>query len=201
MSRLRVVPIVEGHGEVAAIRILLQRIRDEMIHGDYLEVHRPIRYPRGKLVKSEGIRKAVGLAALRLETEESSDAGFVLVLIDANGDCPAEVAPGLLGRLQGVGPDLDVACVVAKVEYETWFAAAAESLTDLLDLGRPPDVRERPEETGTGKGWIQSRFRGVRYSETVDQPRMRARMDLGLCRQRSPSFDKLCRVLEARMGR
>ena len=38
MSRLCVAPIVEGHGDDRAIRILLQRIWSELLGGDYVEV-------------------------------------------------------------------------------------------------------------------------------------------------------------------
>jgi hypothetical protein len=37
------------------------------------------------------------------------------------------------------------------------------------------------------------------YAETVDQPRLTAAMDLQMCRERSKSFDKLCRELEKRL--
>jgi hypothetical protein len=33
------------------------------------------------------------------------------------------------------------------------------------------------------------------YSETLDQPALAARMDVGLARINSPSFDKLCRTV------
>jgi len=93
-----------------------------------------------------------------------------------------------------------VVCVLANPEYETWFVAAAESLEDFLDLGGGETLSEDPEKDGLKKAWIESRFRGLRYSETVDQPRMTAAMDLALCRSRSPSFDKLCRELSKRLG-
>lgn len=200
MSRLRVVPIVEGHGEVQAIRTLLQRIWTDLLGGEHLEVSKPIRFARSKLVQKEGLRRAVNLAVLRLKEDKSGDPGCVLILVDANGDCPAHLAPDLLTGLTGLPPGLDISCVVAKVEYETWFVASAASLHDYLDVAPPSALPERPEETGAGKAWIQRRFRGVKYSETIDQPRLMARMDLRLCRDRSPSFDKLCRELDRRLG-
>ena len=62
MSRLRVVPIVEGEGEVACIRILLDRIWRELLGGEFVEVVRPIRGKRGQLVKPSGIEEAIGHA-------------------------------------------------------------------------------------------------------------------------------------------
>lgn len=90
--------------------------------------------------------------------------------------------------------DQDAACVIANLEFETWFVAAAPSLASELRLAahEPPDD---PEGQRLRKKWIEDRFRGARYSETLDQPRLTAKMDLNLCRARSPSFDKLCREL------
>jgi hypothetical protein len=94
-----------------------------------------------------------------------------------------------------------MACVLANVEYETWFAAAAESLTKYLDLPAGFTASESPEDARHGKAWVKHYFRGTKYSETQDQPGMTAAMDLALCRRRSPSFDKLCRELEQRLRR
>lgn len=201
MSRLLVAPIVEGHGEVACLRPLLQRLWTEVVGGEHLEVLRPIRQPRDRLVRDpEELRRAVELAALKLAAsdEPAATPRSVLVLLDAEEDAVCELAPELLARCRASRPDFDVACILAKREYETWFVAAAESLDAFLDL--PPDtpVPDHPETTGQGKGWIEARFRGARYSETLDQPAMTAAFDLRLCRRRSPSFDKLCRELEAR---
>lgn len=91
--------------------------------------------------------------------------------------------------------------MIVNVEYETWFVAAAESLSAFMDLSRDSAVPEDPERTHQRKKWIQNRLRAIKYSPAVDQPAMTKAMDLTLCRQRSPSFDKLCRELEARLER
>ncbi len=80
----------------------------------------------------------------------------------------------------------------------TWFAAACTSLEEYLDLSRG-SLPQEPERERLGKAWIQKRFRGTSYSETIDQPKLTSRMDLAACRRRSPSFDKLCRELEKRL--
>ncbi len=135
MSRLRVAPIVEGHGEVAAVRILVQRIWTELYGGDYAEVIQPIRRPKSKLVKENELERAVRLATLKLGLPAKSDLpSLILILLDANGDCPAELGPDLLDRAREASGHMDTACVIAKVEYETWFVAAAESLAGFLQL-------------------------------------------------------------------
>lgn len=197
MSRLVVAPIVEGHGEQEAVRVLLDRLWRELSGGGYLEVVRPIRRPRNQLAQEEHLLKAIGLARLKLRARLSSeDVGFVLVLVDADKDLPCRLGPKL--QTYASGADLDISCVVANVEYETWFVAAAESLTQYLDI-TDRVVPTDPESEHCGKGWIGRRIKTPKYSETVDQPKLTAAMDLELCRKRSPSFDKLCRELEKRL--
>lgn len=197
MSRLRIVPIVEGHGEYNSIRTLLQRIWSELLGGDYVEVVKPIRGSRGQLVQSSELGRAVDLAALKLRVTEPAERGLVLILVDADEDQPCELGPRLLEEARRRRPDVDIACVVAKVEYETWFAAAARSLGRHLDL-TGAEIPDDPEGQRAGKAWIQRHFAGGKYSETVDQPAMTSEMDLAECRRRAPSFDKLCRELEKR---
>lgn len=199
MTRLRVAPIVEGHGEYECIRILIDRVWRELLGGVYVDVLRPIRQSRYRLIKQEEVHRAVTLALNKLaDVRGAGEPELVLILLDADKDLACELGPQLLEYAKQVHPSADVSCVVAAVEYETWFVAAAESLREYLDL--PPDavVPENPEELRMGKGWIERRFKGTKYSETQDQPRMTARMDLALCRRRSPSFDKLCREFERR---
>jgi hypothetical protein len=201
MSRLRVVPIVEGEGEYACARVLLRRVW-EMLGGEFIDVRQPVRQPRGNLVQEGGLGRAVDLARAKLKNPpESSDPALVLILIDADEDCPKTLAPRLLEFGRKAAADVDLACVLVVVEYETWFAAAAESLTKYLDLPDGFIASESPEAERHGKAWVERHFGGTKYSETQDQPGMTAAMDLALCRRRSPSFEKLCRELEQRLQR
>ena len=82
--------IVEGHGEVEAVPVLLRRLRDEG-RASSLEFGRPIRRKRPELTQEGAVRKAVRLALLR------SECRGILILFDADDDCPAEVAPASAG--------------------------------------------------------------------------------------------------------
>ncbi len=201
MSRLRVVPIVEGNGEVECVRILIERIW-AMVGGEYVSVCRPILQSRGLLVKKEGLTRAIDLAREKLgDLPESSDPEMVLILLDADEDCAYEWGRKLLGWGREAHSDLDLACVLAVSEYETWFAASAESLKKSLDL--PPDfvASDDSEKSRHGKRWVERYRRGASYQETIDQPKMTSVMDLDLCRRRSRSFNKLCREFEQRLGK
>lgn len=200
MTDIVIVPIVEGHGEEASVRTLLQRIWFELLGGAHANILRPIRRPKSKLVQSHELSRAVELAALKLRSLETNDPKLVLILVDADKDPPCQLGPGILAAGLATHSDLDIACVVANVEYETWFVACASSLAPFITC-RESEIPLDPEGSGAGKRWIASRFKGIKYSETVDQPRMTAMMDLFHCRERSPSFDKLCRELAKRVAR
>ena len=203
MSRLRVAPIVEGDGEVVCVPILLRRIWGELLGGEYVEVVKPTRGKRQLLVKSGELEKLMPLALEKLRNPpESTDPALVLILIDADEDCPKALGPSLLNRARKVcPPEIGVACVLAKHKYETWFAATAESLSSYLGLPFDFCASENPEDLFFKKAWVETHFQaqGKKYSETIDQPKLTSAMDLALCRKRSPSFDKLCRELERRL--
>lgn len=73
-------PIVEGHGEVAAVPILLRRLALELT-GAAVDVAPPIRVPRTQLLRADALVRYVGLARRRADS--------ILILIDADDDCPA----------------------------------------------------------------------------------------------------------------
>jgi hypothetical protein len=198
MSRLTVAAIVEGHGEQkSAIRTIVTRVWTELLGGEYVNVLHPIRQPRSKLIRSEGLLKAIDLADERLREHASGDRSLILVLFDADEDLPCVLAPALLDIVRQNRSHLDVAIVLANTEFETWFAAAAESLTAFFDLSMTSPAPD-PEAAGQRKGAVKRWMHGA-YAETIDQVRLTQAMDLRLCRSRSKSFDKLCRELEKRL--
>lgn len=194
MDKIVVAPIVEGHGEVESLRILLTRIWTEMLNRDSLEVLRPIRQKRHKIILAGELEKAVRLASLKiLDALGPGDRGIVLLVLDSDEDCPANLAPALKLRMQGNPSHFLASVVLPNPEYETWFAAAPESFVGAL-LADTVVTSPDPEGRRLGKGWVQDHLiSGTRYSEVADQPRFTARLDLELARSRSASFDKLIR--------
>jgi hypothetical protein len=200
MSRLRVAVIVEGHGEVSAVPILFRRLWP-LVGGQAIEVLKPIRSKRNLLEKGTELRRAVALAIAKLKNNPASTdpaAVFILFDRDPSPDLPCQIAPRVLGIARTAFANTDIACVLANIEYETWFVAAAESLTRYIRLRPGESVPSAPEVQRCGKHWVETRFSGTKYAETQDQPAMTAAMDLSLARTRAPSFDKLWRELEVR---
>ncbi|MHC4698736.1 MAG: hypothetical protein ACYTFA_18560 [Planctomycetota bacterium] len=107
MSRVHIAPIVEGHGEVGAVRILLSRIWTELLGGEYVDVTRPIRRPRSKLVKKEELGRAVELALLNLASARvSNDPAMVLILLDADRDPACVLGPEILEHFSFLCSDI-----------------------------------------------------------------------------------------------
>jgi hypothetical protein len=189
MSEVRIACIVEGYGDVKAVPILVRRIVREIDPTLTLKIPDPaIRVSRSSIVKPGELERFVQLAALKLELP-----GGILVLMDADQDCPAQLGPDLLARARAVRRDVPISVVLAKPEFETWFLAAATSLRDHQGLSQtmlPPDD---PEEISGAKEWLRKQMPDNRkYSETIDQIELTRYFDLNAARQ-TPSFDKLCR--------
>jgi hypothetical protein len=189
--RIRLACIVEGHGETSAVPVLLRRMA-AAIKGSHIELQipHPIRLPRSKLSMPGKLENAIQLAAAKV-----APTGGLLILMDADEDCPATLAPALVARARAARADLTVAVVLPKREFESWFLASAESFRDRFrlpgDLHAPVD----PEEIGGAKEWLRDRLASGNYSPTLDQPALAAIFDLQQARV-APSFDKLWREME-----
>ena len=147
MSPVRVASVVEGHGEVEAVPLLLRRFAAQWDPSVPFEALKPVRIARSKLLKQGELERAIELAAYK------APEGGVLVLIDCDDDCPAQLGPTLLRRAVPVVHN--AAVVIAKSEFESWFLAAAESIAGHRglrdDLTTPQDV----ESIRDAKGWLK----------------------------------------------
>jgi len=184
----RIVSIVEGHGDRLAINGLLRRIAARKSPDLTLDLPKPIRVPKSRLLKSGELERAVELAA-----RQSGEAGTILILLDADDDCPAQKGPELLARAVRARPDRKVRVVLAKREFEAWFLAAARSISGKRGL--VPDLvpPAAPEEIADAKGWLShNSVAGRTYHQTIDQPALVEIFDLDEARA-ADSFDKLWR--------
>jgi hypothetical protein len=189
----KIMCVVEGHGEVAALPILLRRIAARQAPNEYVECPRPIRVPRGRLLKADELERAVTLAVRSI-----APVGSVLLLLDADDDCPAELGPRLLERIASVRAGVGVSAVLAKTEFEAWFIAAVRSLRGYRGLPEDIEPPPEPESIRGAKEWL-SQHQRHRYSETLDQPAFAERMDLDLARS-TRSFEKLWRDVGRLLG-
>lgn len=176
--------IVEGQGEETAVPVLLRRLRDEA-QAWGLDVGKPIRRRRPQLVKKDSLQTAVRLAALR-------DCVGILVIFDADDDCPKELAPTLEQWAKEAAGGKACAVVMANREYEAWFLASIESLRGRAAILQDAISHPDPEAPRDAKGQLERRMpSGSSYSPTVDQAPLTAHLDMESAYRRCRSFRKL----------
>lgn len=180
--------IVEGHGEVEAVPVLIRRVAANLYPELAVIVPRPIRISKNKLLQAGGLEQWVEVVSVRVGAQ-----GAIFVILDSDDDCPAELGPELLHRALQVQTGLPVAVVLAKCEFEAWFLAAAESLRGQRGLDDNIHPPNDPEAIRGAKEWLSLQMEGSRtYSETHDQPAFAALFDIEQARQ-ADSFDKCYR--------
>ncbi|WP_338416813.1 DUF4276 family protein [uncultured Sphaerotilus sp.] len=187
---VKVSAIVEGDGEVLALPILLRRIWQWQTPDCPVQILTPIRVPRMSLVN----RPQEFSRHLQLAASKCGESGWILVLLDADDDCPKALGEQLRERAQQIVPHRPVAVVLANREYEAWFIAAAASLEGHRSLRISRDDAEADaEQPRNAKGWLALRKADRSgYHPVTDQPALSARMDLQMAFDRSRSFRKLC---------
>ena len=182
--------VVEGHGEVQAVPVLLRRIAAALGYG--VKVPRPVRLRRNRVDRAGEFERAVELAS-----RDAGEKGLILVLLDADKDCPAELAPALASRAEAVRPDGMTRVVLAKTEFETWLLAAAASLRGRRTIAESATPPNDPEAVRDAKAVLSSWMPDNRsYRPTRDQAALTAVFDLDAARS-APSFDKLWRDVAA----
>jgi len=184
-----IVPVVEGPGEVNAIPVLFRNLLGH--HQAYdIRVDRPIRQPRSRLVKEDTFKATVAVA------RKQPDCSAIVVVFDADDDCPAELGRQLLRWGAAQLGNFPLYVIVAKREYEAWLIASLETLRGKrrirADALLPPDV----ESVRDAKGWLSEQMpRELPYSPTSDQAALTAIMDFRLAHRNSGSFRKLWKDL------
>lgn len=184
-----VASIVEGHGEVLALPVLLRRLANWQTPSVAAQILSPIRVRKDRFLnRADEFSRHLQLAAAKCGEE-----GWILVLLDADDECPASRAAEILRSGRNIIPHRRLAVVLANREFEAWFIASAASLDGVRNFQcQPEDVHQSAETPRNAKGWLGERMGGLGYHETADQAAFAARMDLDAAHARSRSFRKLC---------
>ena len=186
---VRIGCIVEGDGEVKAVPVLIRRIAWDLYPDITLIVETPIRAPRYQVVKDGELESRIKLAAQKIKGQ-----GAILIILDSEGDCPANLGPELLQRASQTRNDIPIAVVIAKNEFEAWFLAAADSLRGKRGLKGDITSPNNPEGISDAKRWLSQRMEDKTYRETTDQAALTAQFDFEQARQ-ADSFDKCYREI------
>jgi hypothetical protein len=182
--------VVEGQGEVDAVPLLIRRIGNEICGAFHLQTTRPVRITKTKLIRPGELERALQLAVLAAGPDSP-----IVVMLDADEDCPGVLGPDLLLRALPIVRGRGVTVVLPKHEFESWFLAAARSLAGKRGLRESLEPPEKPEEIRGAKEWLsRNMIAGRIYSPTVDQATLVAGMDLTAART-CQSFERFVREM------
>ena len=182
--------IVEGHAEVESVPLLLRRIFAQLGVSD-VQVARPFRVKRNRIVKPGELERAISQTI-----RDRAEVGGIMVLIDSDDDCPAELGVQLLNRAKEA-TQMPVSIVLAHREFECWFLGSKESLRGVNGIAENATAPPNPEGIRGAKEHLTlNMIRGRRYLAVDDQVTFTETFNLNVARQRCPSFDKCYREVE-----
>jgi hypothetical protein len=179
----RILPIVEGDGDMLAVPTLIRRVAQDAGHFD-IKVLPP--HKRGDLPKAKA-RFSDFLSAAAMEGAP------IFWVMDYDCETCNDVDRDLaeLGqRAAGLIPDQTIEFAFMVMEFESLFLADFETLVTVFqDIPKNITAPAAPETIRGAKEWIsKARPKGLAYKLTTDQGRLAARVDLIRLRSRSPSF-------------
>jgi hypothetical protein len=182
---MKIYPLVEGHGEVGAVPVLLRRLL-ALAGCHTISVGPPIRRSQAQFHSKESLQAGVGLALLQPEC------AAIIILFDGEDDCPKDVAENAQEWAREAAGITPCYVVVAYREYETWFIASIESLRGRYGIDANAVAPADPESRRDAKGVLEEFMPEDRaYSETGDQPGMSETFDMQMAHRRNRSFRKL----------
>lgn len=181
-----IVIIVEGQGDEEALPVLARKLLHERNSYPVIATHR---VKRNKVVKPGELEKAVEFASL------SPDCSGILVVLDADEDCPATTGPTLAARAIAAATHKTVGLVLANTEFEAWAVAGIEGLRGRRGVELDAACNGDPDAIPSPKGALERMMNGRSYLETDDQAAFAQLLDHSLARTRSRSFRKFEREL------
>lgn len=195
---LTIVPIVEGDGDAAALPELLERILKER-HRRYDVL---VAQGKTRVVKAKGRQKLEKqLDKFLKHAQNKPMCGAILILVDADDDCPVTFAKQLSQLCHQIGTRCPVQIVCARRSYESWFLASLDTIKGHHGISETATLLEDPEQVSNPKQWLSDQMpSGKAYKETIHQVSLSRIIDLDLAYQNSRSFRRLCHALEQLSG-
>jgi hypothetical protein len=183
---MKIVPIVEGEGELLAVPALLSRLIYELFIFDVF-VDSAKFCTKSQMIKREFVGKFV-------THTKNINGDAVIFIFDADKLCARNIVPHMLEWAKEFRSDLPCGVVMARREYEVWFMASMESMRGI-ELGGDKKIPDdfsyafSVEEISSPK----SRFEVFGYKEATHQQALTSKIDFQLAYLRSSSFRKLVR--------
>ena len=192
----KIVPIVEGKGEVTALPKLLYRLLKE---NQCTTIH------VGRLQNAGGcgnLKKPGGLEKFLRNAMIQADCSAILILMDADGACPEILAQDFASRVRTAGTPFPTVIVIANSAYEAWFLASLETIAGQAlpggaalpaDLKFTGDIEAKRSPGDWLKGHLPA---GYTYNKGEDQSAFTQMIDIELAKANSRSFRRLCHAVE-----
>jgi len=195
----KIVPIIEGPGEVESVPILINKMLFDISRPAHIE-------PR---ISVANCKNAHGIGNLTAEgylerflqyAFNEPEVGGIIVVRDADKGCPITMAKDLADRARKINPPVSVSIVVAKCEFEAWFLASLKTIAGKVIDGRPGilegTVCDEPEDISDVKGWIGRNMPGSRsYKPAFDQAPMTKMIDTAVAYHNSRSFRRFSKAI------
>lgn len=187
-------PIVEGDGDAAALPELLVRIIQER-YGRF-DVY--VAQGKSKVVKANSRDKLESsLDKFLLHAQKKPGCGAILILLDADTDCPVTLAQTLAERCAQIGSKYPVEIVCADRSYESWLLASLQTIVGMHGIPESSALSRSAEEVPNPKAWLSSQMpSGQTYKETTHQASLSRAIDLEMAHINSRSFRRLCHAVE-----
>lgn len=182
----RLLPIVEGHGDLEAVPNLIRRVLHEVHQCFDIELLPAQRRGEWPKVKREFDRYYL---AARLESAP------ILWVLDF--DCDDCIDPDLerewaLSRAKQVDSTGRLEMMFIVKEYESLFLWDKRPLEQAFgQLASPAVLPSDPESVRDAKGYVSTLLpKGRAYKPSTDQARVTSRLDLALLAQQSASYSR-----------
>jgi hypothetical protein len=191
----RILPVVEGDGDVEAVPELIRRIAHGLGRFDITVCHP---HKRG------GLPAVLSRFDNFFKTALLDKCPILWVLDYDCDDCHDQVrhVEQLRARGEALSNGVAFEFVFLVQEFETLFLADHETTRKAFpDISAALPFPADPERVRDAKGWLSSaRPKGYAYKPTQHQKRLSAQVDLGRLRERSPSYARFEQAVERLIG-
>lgn len=182
---IRILPIVEGDGDLKAVPVLLRKLVE--FHGLH-ETQILAPHKRGELPKLAARFEDYFRMALK------ENAGILLVLdFDCDYcDCPFQEAEKLYQRAKDIRRDWPFKIAFLAKEFEGLFLVEKQAAAKVLGLSPDTAFPDNPETIRDAKGWLSKALpKGSAYKPTVHQAKITSQLDFEKLRETSQNFRHL----------
>lgn len=179
-------PIVEGHGDIEAVPVLIRRILEHHNHFD-VTILRP--HKRGDLPKI----KANFDKCFKMAIKEKAAIIWIIDFDCADCDCVAEEADQLYQKANAIHAEWPFRVAFMVKEFETLFLSEPDATRSVLkEISKTTVFPEDPEAIRDAKGWLSRAMpSGYTYKETIHQAKLAAVVDLTRLKHNSASYRHL----------